>query len=54
MSFMIYKLLFAIYYYGPHIKDDEMGGAYSTNGREEKRIESFGWKIRRKETTRKS
>jgi hypothetical protein len=31
-----------------------MGGAYSMHGRDVKRIQNFGWKIRREETTQKT
>jgi hypothetical protein len=36
---------FVKYYYGDQIKGDEMGGACSTYGRDEKCIRYCGWKI---------
>jgi hypothetical protein len=39
---------------GDQIKENEVGGACSTNGRGEKSVQGFGAKARRKETTWKT
>jgi hypothetical protein len=39
------------YYKGGHIKKDEMGMTCSIRGRDEKCIQSFGWKTCMEETT---
>jgi hypothetical protein len=36
-----------------YVKDDEVGGACGTHGRGEKSMQGFGWKARKKETSRK-
>jgi hypothetical protein len=46
--------LLAKYNYRVQVKEDEMGRACSTHGAEEECVEDFGWKSRRKETTRKT
>jgi hypothetical protein len=40
--------------YNYQVKEDKMGRACTTNGGEEDRIQDFGGKARRKETTRKT
>jgi len=42
---------FTKYNYGGHIKEDGMSGTSSTDGKDEKRIQYFGQKASRKETT---
>jgi hypothetical protein len=41
-SFVIVQ--FTKYYKGDRIKEDEMGGACSTDGRDEKYLKCSGWK----------
>jgi hypothetical protein len=43
-----------MYNYNDQVKDDEMGEACSTLGREEEYIQDFVRKARRKEITRKT
>jgi hypothetical protein len=52
--FIICALLFARYYYGDQIKEDEKGGACSMLGSDKKYIKNFGRRTRSEETTWKT
>jgi hypothetical protein len=49
-----YVVLFAKYSSDTQVKEDEMGRAYVTYGREEECIKGCGGKVRRKEATGKT
>jgi len=42
------------YYNCDQVKGDEMGGAYKTDGRDEKCMRKFGWETSREGTTRRT
>jgi hypothetical protein len=47
-------VLSAKYNYNDGVKENEMGRAFSTHGREEECIQDFGGKARREQNTRKT
>jgi hypothetical protein len=40
----LHILTIFIYYKGDQTKEDEMGGAFSAHGEDEKCVQNFGWK----------